>query len=95
MDQHHSEGPTSASRLYWGDRFILIALRKLGLRASELVGATMGSVYRLPDPATGKSSWAIKVSDESAKGGTGRTEPMTKVFMDALLYDKISRQQRR
>jgi len=89
MDPHHSEAPTSASRLYRRDRFILIALRELGLRASELVGASMASVYRLSDPATGKSYWVIKVSDESAKGGTGRTVPMTKTAMDALVAYRI------
>lgn len=88
MDPHHGAA-TTASRQYRRDRFVLIALRELGLRASELVGAAMASVYRLSDPATGKSYRVIKVSDESAKDGTGRTVPMTKTAMDALVAYRI------
>lgn len=83
------EHATMTSRLYWRDRFVLIALRELGLRASELVGASMASVFRLSDPASGKTYWAIRVSDASAKGGTGRTVPLTKVVMDALIAYRI------
>lgn len=32
------------------DRFLLLALRELGLRTSELVKASMGSFQRLSDP---------------------------------------------
>lgn len=48
------EKPTFSSRQSLvRDRFIFIALRELGLRASELTGATMSSFYRLSDPKDG------------------------------------------
>ena len=83
------EQPSTASRLYRRDRFVLIALRELGVRASELVGAGMAAISRLSDPVTRKSYWVIKVGDESAKGGTGRTVPVTQAAMDALVAYRI------
>lgn len=48
------EKPTFSSRQSLvRDRFIFIALRELGLRASELTGATMSSFYRVSDPKDG------------------------------------------
>ncbi|MCE3602370.1 site-specific integrase [Massilia sp. P8910] len=88
MDPHCGTA-TTARRLFRRDRFVLIALRELGLRASELVGAVMASVFRISDPASGKSFWVIKVDDESAKGGAGRTVPMTKTAMDALVAYRL------
>lgn len=88
MEAHVGPANT-ASRLYRRDRFVLIALRELGLRASELVGGVMGAITRLSDPASRKSYWIIKVSDETAKGGNGRTVPFTKEALDALIAYRV------
>lgn len=69
---------------YVRDRFMLLALRELGLRASELVHATMGAFYQLSDPKSKKRYWVFLVSEASAKGGTERRVPVTRVLLDAL-----------
>lgn len=74
-----------AHQLYERDRFALIALRELGLRASELVGAAMRDVQRLSDPKSGKTYWVFYVREENAKGGAERTIPMTNAAMDGLM----------
>lgn len=43
----------------------------------------------MPGQRGGKTYWAIRVSDASAKGGTGRTVPLTKVVMGALIAYRI------
>ena len=74
-----------AHRLYARDRFVLIALRELGLRASELVGANMTDLSALTDPANRKTYWVFKVREETVKGGAARTVPFTNVAMEAFL----------
>ncbi|MYN47635.1 tyrosine-type recombinase/integrase [Pseudoduganella sp. FT93W] len=80
-----SEKATFAARqAYTRDRFIFIALRELGLRASELIKATMGAFHCLTDPKDGKTYWVMVVREETAKGRRERTIPVTKTVMAAL-----------
>ena len=73
------------ARLRARDRFAFVALRELGLRASELVGVRMRDVYPLTDPKTGRTYWILKISEEHAKGSTGRDVPMTRVAFEELM----------
>ncbi|GJI93624.1 hypothetical protein RugamoR57_03420 [Duganella caerulea] len=80
-----AEKVTFASRqAYTRDRFIFIALRELGLRASELIKATMGAFHCLTDPKDGRTYWVMVVREETAKGRKERTLPVTKAVMAAL-----------
>lgn len=80
-----TEKITFASRqAYTRDRFIFIALRELGLRASELIKATMGAFHSLTDPKDGKTYWVMAVREETAKGRKERTLPVSKAVMAAL-----------
>lgn len=67
------------------DRFALLALRELGLRASELVNARMNAFYQLLDPRNGKSYWVFLVSAETGKGGKRRHIPVTRRLLQALV----------
>ncbi|KQQ96147.1 hypothetical protein ASF77_21830 [Massilia sp. Leaf139] len=67
------------------DRFLLIALRELGLRSSELVKANMGAFQRLFDPKSGRSYWIMHVTVETAKGGLERKIPVTRHVFEALV----------
>ena len=73
------------ARLRARDRFAFVALRELGLRASELVGVRMRDVYPLTDPKTARTYWILKVDEEHAKGSTGRDVPMTRVVFEELM----------
>jgi integrase len=75
----------TAARLRARDRFAFVALRALGLRASELVGVRMRDVYALTDPKTAQTYWILKVDDEHAKGSTGRDVPMTRNAFEELM----------
>jgi len=66
------------------DRFLFVALRELGLRASELIKAQMSAFYRLSDPLDGKTYWVIQVREETAKGSRERKLPVPRSVMDAL-----------
>jgi site-specific recombinase XerD len=66
------------------DRFVFIALRELGLRASELIKASMAAFYRLSDPKDGKTYWIMRVREETAKGRKERKIPVPRCVMDAL-----------
>lgn len=66
------------------DRFIFIALRELGLRASELIKACMGTFHRLPDPRDGTTYWIMQVLEETSKGRRERKLPVPRCVMDAL-----------
>jgi integrase/recombinase XerC len=66
------------------DRFIFIALRELGLRASELIKASMSAFYRLSDPQDGKTYWVMQVREETAKGRKERKIPVARCVIDAL-----------
>jgi site-specific recombinase XerD len=74
----------SAARLRARDRFAFVALRELGLRASELVGARMRDVYPVTDPKTARTYWVLKVEDAYAKGSVGRDVPMTRAVFEEL-----------
>lgn len=73
------------ARLRARDRFAFVALRELGLRASELVGVRMRDVYPLTDPKTARTYWILKVDEEHAKGSTGRDVPMTRAVFEELM----------
>ena len=75
----------NAARLRARDRFAFVALRELGLRASELIGVRMRDVYPLTDPKTARTYWILKIDDEHAKGSTGRDVPMTKAVFEELM----------
>nr|WP_315219910.1 tyrosine-type recombinase/integrase [uncultured Duganella sp.] len=66
------------------DRFVFVALRELGLRASELIKAGMAAFYRLSDPRDGKTYWIMRVHEETAKGRKERKIPVPRSVMDAL-----------
>lgn len=72
------------------DRFILVCLRETGLRATELVGATMGAFTQLADPQARKTYWVLEVSADNAKGGKERTVPVTSLLMDALIAYRLA-----
>ena len=80
----------AAARLRARDRFAFVALRELGLRASELMGVRMRDVYPLTDPKTARTYWVLKVGEEHAKGSTGRDVPMTRaVFEELMAYRTV------
>lgn len=58
------------------DLFIFEALRGLGLRASELVGARMTAFFQLMHPKTRVRYWIFHVEEETAKGGKARKVPV-------------------
>lgn len=67
------------------DIFILTAFKELGLRASELVGASMGAFYQLTDPATTKRYWIFLVTAETGKGAKERRVPVTRTLLASLM----------
>lgn len=75
----------NAARLRARDRFAFVALRELGLRASELVGVRMRDVYPLTDPKTARTYWILKIGEEYAKGSKGRDVPMTRAVFEELM----------
>jgi integrase/recombinase XerC len=75
----------SAARRRARDRFAFVALRELGLRASELVGVRMRDVYALTDPKTARTYWILKVDEQHAKGSVGRDVPMTRAVFEELM----------
>jgi site-specific recombinase XerD len=80
----------NADRLRARDRFAFVALRELGLRASELVGVRMRDVYPLTDPKTARTYWILKIDEEHAKGSKGRDVPMTRaVFEELMAYRSV------
>lgn len=88
--QQSPDASQSARQLLLRDRFILIALRELGLRASEIVGAGMAALYRLSDPKNGKTYWVFRVAEANAKGGIARSVPVTQAAMDALMAYRLA-----
>jgi len=75
----------SAARLRARDRFAFVALRELGLRASELVGVRMRDVYPLTDPKTARTYWVLRVDEQYTKGSTTRDVPMTRAVFEELM----------
>lgn len=74
----------TARQTYVRDRFLFIALREMGLRASELIKASMSAFYRLSDPKDGKTYWVMLVREETAKGNKERKIPVSGNVLDAL-----------
>jgi site-specific recombinase XerD len=72
-------------RLIARDRFALVALRELGLRSGELVGARMTDLSCVTDPKTGTTYWTHQVREELSKSGTERTIPVTTAALAALI----------
>lgn len=66
------------------DRFIFVALRELGLRASEIVGSRMGAFQQLSDPQTKRRYWVFHVDPLVAKGSKARWVPVTRPLLKAL-----------
>jgi integrase/recombinase XerC len=58
----------AAARLRARDRFAFVALRELGLRASELVGVRMRDVYPLTDPKTARTYWICESRGRTRQG---------------------------
>lgn len=80
-----SDKPTfTARQADLRDRFVFVALRELGLRASELIKATMSAFYQLSDPQDGKTYWVIQIREETAKGRKERKVPVPRYVMEAL-----------
>lgn len=89
MDEQDSEALTDR-RTHLRDRFVLVCLRETGLRASELVGASMGAFRQFADPKARKTYWVLDVVAEDAKGGKARSVPVTKILMDAFIAYRMS-----
>lgn len=58
------------------DLFVFEALRGLGLRASELVGARMSAFYQVTDVKSRMRYWVFHVTEETAKGRKARKVPV-------------------
>ena len=80
----------SAYRTNLRDRFALVALRELGLRAGELVGANMGAFYLLPDPRSGQHYWICRVEATTSKGGKERHIPASRELMEMLARFRLA-----
>jgi site-specific recombinase XerD len=83
MEREQFERPTSR-QVNLRDRFIFVALRELGLRASELVGSAMNAFYQLSDPKTKSRYWIFRVDGSCAKGGKERRLPVTRTLLESL-----------
>lgn len=83
MDREQFDRPT-ARQTNLRDRFVLVALRELGLRASEIVGSVMGAFQQLSDPQTKRRYWVFQVAASVAKGGTERWVPVTRTLLKVL-----------
>lgn len=74
------------------DYFIFHALRGLGLRASEMVGAKMNAFFPITKPKTGERFWVFGVTKKTGKGGYAREIPVPRSTWDAFLaYRKAYR----
>ena len=83
MEREKFDRP-SARQANMRDRFILIALRELGLRASEIVGSVMSAFQQLSDPKTKRRYWVFHVGASVAKGGKERWVPVTRTLLQAF-----------
>jgi len=75
---------------YVRDRFILEALRGLGLRSSELVGAAMQAFEQVTLQASGKRYWIFVVSTATGKGGKARTIPVPPAVWEAFTVYRVA-----
>lgn len=83
MEREQLDRPT-ARQSNLRDRFILVALRELGLRASELVGSSMNAFRQISDPKTKRRYWVFRVDAAVAKGGKKRWVPVTSTLLKVL-----------
>lgn len=77
-------------RLAARDRFVFEALRELGLRASEFIGASMNAFQHITIPKSGERYWVFYVARETAKGSKSRYVPVTRAIMDAFSSYRIA-----
>ncbi len=75
---------------YLRDKFVFVALRGLGLRASELVGATMGAFFPVTMPRTGERYWIFGVTKKTGKGGYAREIPVTRPVWEAFVGYRVA-----
>lgn len=83
MEREQFDRP-SARQTNMRDRFVLVALRELGLRASEIVGSTMGAFQQMSDPKTKRRYWVFRVDASVGKGGKERWVPVTRTLLKTL-----------
>ena len=83
MEREQCDSP-AARQINLRDRFILVALRELGLRASEIVGSSMNAFEQLSDPQTKRRYWVFHVTALVAKGGKERWVPVTDILLKML-----------
>lgn len=83
MERKQFDRPT-ARQTNLRDRFALVALRELGLRASEIVGSSMNAFQQISDPQTKRRYWIFQVVPSVAKGGTERWAPVTRTLLKML-----------
>ncbi|WP_305825530.1 tyrosine-type recombinase/integrase [Massilia brevitalea] len=89
MEEEEFDRP-AARQINLRDRFILVALRELGLRASELVGSVMGAFQQIPDTKTKRHYWVFQVSALVAKGGKQRWVPVTQTLLKVLVDYRVA-----
>lgn len=80
MERERCDTP-AARQINLRDRFILVILRELGLRASEIVGSSMNAFEQLSDPQTKRRYWIFHVTASVAKGGKERWVPVTDTLL--------------
>lgn len=80
----------SARQTNLRDRFIFVALRELGLRASELVGSSMNAFQQISDPKTARRYWIFRVEAAVAKGSSARSVPVTSTLLKTLEQYRIA-----
>jgi integrase/recombinase XerC len=80
MEREQFDRP-NARQTNMRDRFVLVALRELGLRSSEIVGSTMGAFQQLSDPKTMRRYWVFHVASTVAKGSKERWVPVTRTLL--------------
>lgn len=83
MERERCDTP-AARQINLRDRFILVALRELGLRASEIVGSSMNAFEQLSDPQSKRRYWIFHVTAAVAKGGKERWVPVTDTLLKML-----------
>ncbi|CAB3670374.1 Tyrosine recombinase XerD [Achromobacter piechaudii] len=80
-----ARGSVEKRLMFLRDRFILRLLQFTGLRASEVVLATMGDVELYADPKSGRAHWSLLV--RHGKGGkAGRVALPSNVMDDLRAY---------
>lgn len=83
MERERCDTP-SARQINLRDRFILVALRELGLRASEIVGSSMNAFEQISDTGSKRRYWIFTVTPSVAKGAKERWVPVTNTLLTML-----------